>query len=457
MISILIPSCRPDGLDKFIGSLRANSWKFEDLDIVIAVDDDTAPEYLEVHDNINILHTPSGKTVAALLHECYKISKGDWIFFGNDDIVCETSNWDLVIKNQIAHLDDNIALFWINDGMFQERLACFPIVSRKVLDLVGFFPLPYMRYKVDDTLFEIIPRNRRFYRSDIVFRHDNDKGTIGFPLGDGRIYPIVAEAAQHDQKKWEELATHRVQQAGKVLDALIKHPVKVLIGVSTAEVARKAEFYDFLAALEKPAGTMMAQVHGQSPARSRNMIFEQALALNCTHVLLIDDDVAFRSDALKRLLVHDVDFVTGIYLARNFPHHPFIFHSFNENKSANFHFLQDGDCGLIPIVASGFGFCLIKTSAYKNMTKPYVRLGELDTDMWCDDIGFFNRLKEENPEAKCYADLDLPIGHMAHVTIWPNQDINKMWMTTYSTNGTSVVNFPAVKPVIDEKKEEVVA
>src|SRR5215475_917282 len=142
---------------------------------------------------------------------------------------------------------------------------------------------------------------------------------------------------------------------------------KVLIRVPTCEVARRADFYDYYNALEKPVGTGCTFSHGQSPARNRNLMIQQALKHDFTHILFLDDDVVFQPDLLKRLLAHDVDLVTGLYLMRNFPHRPIIFKKTNEKGECYHQYLTEDMKGLIEIVACGLGACLIKTSVFKSM------------------------------------------------------------------------------------------
>lgn len=232
---------------------------------------------------------------------------------------------------------------------------------------------------------------------------------------------------------------------------------KVLIAVPTAEVARKARFYDALNALELPKDgiTIKTSAHGQSPAQNRNVMIEQAQIHKCSHIMFIDDDTLFPSNMLIQLLSHNVDVVTGMYLMRNYPHQPIIFDESLVDGRCRFHYLSDNETGLIPIVNCGLGACLIKMHVFDGMEKPYIRLGELQKDHWCDDIGFFNRLRATNPEVKIYCDLDMPVGHMGHVTLWPKLNENGKWTTLYDTEGAgtaSVAQITLAEAAIAEKK-----
>lgn len=220
---------------------------------------------------------------------------------------------------------------------------------------------------------------------------------------------------------------------------------KILIAVPTAEMARRGDFYDYLNLLDKPLGTMLSMAHGQSPARNRNVMIDMGLANGCTHFLFIDDDVAFKPSLLKDLLKHDVDIVGGLYYMRSYPHTPIAFDIVMPDGRCMTRFLNDGDSGLVEVVGMGLGCCLIKAQVFRDMERPWIRLGELEPDHWCDDLGFFKRVREKG--YKIHLDLDVMVGHMAQVIVWPTKMDGK-WMTTYDTKGRGVASIPqSTKPM----------
>lgn len=219
---------------------------------------------------------------------------------------------------------------------------------------------------------------------------------------------------------------------------------KVLISVITGEYARRADFYDYYHLLQKPGDSFVAFNHDRSPAKGRNQIIDVALEQNCSHVLFIDDDMAYKPDALIKLLKNDVDIVSGLYYSRAYPHNPIVYDLADEDGKCCPMFMMDGKSGLVPIVAAGFGFLLIKTSVFSKLEKPYVRLGELDAEEWCDDIGFFKRVREAG--IKSYCDLEVWCGHMGTMIIWPNRGANGTWYTGYDTGGTGAINTPQIIP-----------
>lgn len=222
------------------------------------------------------------------------------------------------------------------------------------------------------------------------------------------------------------------------------HP-KVLIGVPTSEFGRRADFYDYFNTLDKPDGTLVISPHGSSPAKNRNLAIEQAILNNCTHVLFLDDDMAFKRDLLTRLLSHDKDIVTGLYYGRNYPHQPMIFDKVDERGRAFAYFMNGHSDGLVRIAACGLGCCLIKIKVFEAMEKPWIRLGELDAQEWCDDLGFFHRASQVTSEIYC--DTECMVGHISTMILWPNK-VDGKWFTIYDTNNaganTGAIQVPQV-------------
>jgi hypothetical protein len=217
--------------------------------------------------------------------------------------------------------------------------------------------------------------------------------------------------------------------------------VKVLIGISTAEIARQAIFYDHIDLLGKPDNTLITRCHGQSPAAARNLIIKQALKNECTHVLFLDDDVVLRPDTLYRLLNHQVSIISGLYLMRNNPHLPICFATADENGWCTHKRLKNSELGMQEVVAAGLGCLLIETKVFEAMKFPWITMGELDPENWCDDLSFCMRARKAG--FRIHVDLNIPVGHMATVTIWPNR-IRDEWHVTYDTAGTNVASFPMV-------------
>lgn len=218
---------------------------------------------------------------------------------------------------------------------------------------------------------------------------------------------------------------------------------KIMIGIPTAGFIRHAGFMDYFNQIEKPEGTMVSFSHGASPARGRNLMIEAALDNNCSHVFFLDDDMAPQPDILFRLLSHKQDIVTGLYLMRNYPHLPVLFNEvFPDGKNKHL-FLTDEVQGLVEVTNCGLGAVLIQTEVFRIMQKPWITLGELEKDGWCDDIAFFNRARQTG--FRIFCDTDARIGHMTQTIVFPHNHEGK-WITAFNTGSLEAIQVPQLIP-----------
>lgn len=435
-LSILIPTKFPEKFVKFYESLVTNCKDKEGIELVILEDgpEKTAKiiDGLAYFDEQRLTY-PSGATRSEQIEYCLHNARGSFVWFANDDITCETPNWDVRFRELVNKFDDKIVLGWPNDLFFRARLSIFPLLTRNIAKQL--FPMPYQRYKIDDTIFDVFPPSRRIFMEDVIMRH-----------GDGKTYSCEPESYKHDDEHFGKRMPHR-HAVRTYLRGQIKSDkeLKVFLGVPRALRPQSNEFYDHYNILDKPDGTIATFCSGQSPAKNRNIMIEQAQQNKCTHIMLLDDDTAYNTDLIYRLLAHDVEIVTGLYLKRDYPHEPIIFDFQDERGWGTFKRLKRTDKGLIEVVSAGFGCCLIKMSVfdrldkfYGDKAKPYVRLGEIEQDNWCDDTGFFRRCSQAGIKIHC--DLDALVGHQGQVTIWPNRE-GDQWNVIYRTLSNGAVQF----------------
>jgi hypothetical protein len=183
-LSIILPSIREEQKLRFIDSLERTSSK--GLDVAI--------DGIEL-----VIDSDPAECVIEAVTRCVKRAKADWLWFANDDLVSQTEGWDVIFKQCTEHFTDKVAMFYPNDGLFGYRFPCFPLVAKECIR--ELFPSPYLRYKVDDSIRDIIPAERRHYMGNVLMSHSNfstNQSDFGFNLGDGRVYLQDQKSMAHD-------------------------------------------------------------------------------------------------------------------------------------------------------------------------------------------------------------------------------------------------------------------
>lgn len=209
--------------------------------------------------------------------------------------------------------------------------------------------------------------------------------------------------------------------------------VKVLIGVPMGEMGRYNQFHRHLHSVIRPPDTQVCLSIGRSAAENRNLIIDQALAGEFTHILFLDDDMVPEPNIIYKLLQWQVSIVTGLYFTRSFPHQPVIFSRFDDENNIDWYKLEDHNAGLVHVEACGLGACLIETRVFRTVERPWIRFGEIGKlDSWCHDIGFFRRARKVGHLIWC--DLNCEVGHIGETVIRPRR-INGKWHYGYSTDG----------------------
>lgn len=214
-----------------------------------------------------------------------------------------------------------------------------------------------------------------------------------------------------------------------------------VIGISSPELARYAQFYSNLTMVKRPATTALAHATGQVISVNRNTITEQALAAGAEWIWYVDDDHVFQPDTLLKLLERNVDIVSGLYLQRAAPYVPHRYIHEEPSGAVWTQTLAPGDTGLSEVLATGAGCLLVKTAVFMHLKPPYWRLGQLSSDVWGDDIDFCQRARAAG--FKIWCDLDVPVGHYVIHSVVPARNADDVWTTQLMEGQTHIATFPA--------------
>jgi hypothetical protein len=272
---------------------------------------------------------------------------------------------------------------------------------------------------------------------DVLIEHEGEKSFIDL-LGSKEKF------TEYQNKKLELLKSRLGEDVVNDIYTLTpEKEYKVLIGVMTRTNYVHAYFAFSFAGVyaTTPVFKSLLHIPRGHVAESRNAVVEEAIKKGYTHVCFIDDDMTFDSDTLTKLLLHEVDFCTGIAFQRNEPYMICIFRADHENKVM--YPVEAIDIGVVPIDACGGYFLLADIDVFKKVPKPWFKYG--DTALGYNDkkedgtigegIGedVYFGLKATLNGFKGYADSDLEIKHIGYEKMVGK---DTFWDFKKETNGT---------------------
>lgn len=191
--------------------------------------------------------------------------------------------------------------------------------------------------------------------------------------------------------------------------------MRVLLGMPCVKTIPYKTVMSLLGTVKKGAVEPFV-VEGALIYDARDMIAKFAVENDFDYILYVDSDIVFNADCLNKLLEHDADIVTGLYITRR-----------GEDKNVAYTEVITGrrwpkrdaklihdtkSTGYSEIAACGFGFCLVKTDVAKTMAKRYKSLFE---PFKCvgEDIAFC--LRARRCGYKIFIDRDVKLGHIGEM------------------------------------------
>lgn len=145
IISVLLPTRKRTKLaQKSLETLISRAEKPEDIEILLGIDNDDSEtkEWLTsdfiLQSKIKIIPIMFERLgyhqMHKYLNQLTKMSKGDWLFFWNDDAIMVSNSWDAIIRG----MDGNFAVLRTQVTNHQHPYALFPIVPREWFNELGF-------------------------------------------------------------------------------------------------------------------------------------------------------------------------------------------------------------------------------------------------------------------------------------------------------------------------------
>jgi glycosyltransferase involved in cell wall biosynthesis len=146
-------------------------------------------------------------------------------------------------------------------------------------------------------------------------------------------------------------------------------------------------------------------------ASARNEIVEKTKG---THILMIDPDMHFTSEDVKKLFKADKNIIAGLYFRRKSPHYPLMF----KKQGIQYHSILKYPRGIMEVDGAGTGFMMIKREVFKKRdeNKPwfYHEPDYSGSDNMTDDLYFCDWASKETP---IYVDTSVKLGHVGEQEI----------------------------------------
>ena len=298
----------------------------------------------------------------------------------NDDVVFDTAVFE---RLQDMLTEDN-GLFGLCPGI---DVFGQPPVTDKTIDIVpwsgqhtyGYGCLFFFHKKV----WQPIPQGLDIYFGDNwAFDLQLVKGRRNYIISNMDFYSQFA-ATTSDQT----ITNGFLERERPIYDAAIevmRNPVvvetpiatppagkkRILIGIPTAKNI-ETETFKAIYDLEVPDGyeTEFQCFYGYNIDQVRNLIAHWAIHYD--YLFSVDSDIAFEKDTLKKLLAHDKDVVSGLYIQRKPGQHILEIYEHNHRGGvSNMPYSKLKDRDLVEIAGCGFGCVLVKSEVFAAVGYP---------------------------------------------------------------------------------------
>jgi FkbM family methyltransferase len=160
------------------------------------------------------------------------------------------------------------------------------------------------------------------------------------------------------------------QIENKILDT-VEPKKKILIAIPTAKNI-EAETFKAIYDLEIPEGyqTTFQYFYGYNIDQVRNLIADWVVK-GYDYLFSVDSDIAFPRNTLKRLLSHDKDVVSGLYIQRKPGQHTLEIYEANDHGGvSNIPYGKLKGRNLVEVQGCGFGCVLVKAEVMRSIGYP---------------------------------------------------------------------------------------
>ena len=234
--SILLPTRgRPSLLERLFESILRTAHDPSSIEIILYIDaDDLLSHGIEVQDlRVIKLIKPPGRSMGQIFKECYEASTGRYIMLMNDDAVFQTKDWDLKVIDVFSKFQDYVAFAYCNDLDQGEKVPTFPILSRRVCELMGgVCPTGYLNLHIESHIIDIFNQLKKYGHDRIVYLSDVIIEHLHYAIGkSGHDETYVKKDPVHDDQLFISLDEDRRHIASKIAQYIEKYGIKPTVSI----------------------------------------------------------------------------------------------------------------------------------------------------------------------------------------------------------------------------------
>lgn len=219
----------------------------------------------------------------------------------------------------------------------------------------------------------------------------------------------------------------RIEEVMRSGGELVKDYPPGIINIPTHFLGRYREFEVAMNSLLFPPGSVIAWGLGASTGKNMNDAIRQMLKNDIFKwVWVIGDDHVFSPDIILQLLRREKEVVVPFCCRRTFPYIPIIHESGGENNdyaTVEYEWFKD-KTGLVNLndtgKLTGNAGMLVKREVFEAIPEPWYEVGQIHSEYNSPDLWFAKKMVDAG--FPLFVDMDNPIGHITHMSVWPFQD-----------------------------------
>lgn len=392
--------------------------------IIINNDVEKTPNWdLLKNDKVRILNQKKNIYVNKAFNIGVELSKNKKLCFANDDI-----EFDMRLMNKLYPRiirENGVHGIITGEAKFGHPPTTDGAINflewKPGLIIHGFGQIMIMH---KDNWIPIIDDLNLYFGDDYIFHMNLMKGVKNYmiynifynaPMAQTTKDPAISAGMYEKEKPhWEKWFSENPLPSQKSKqEPIITEKKKILIAIPTAKYIESETFksiYDLQIPDEYEAEFQF--FYGYNIAQIRNLIAHWAERYD--YLFSVDSDIVFEKDTLKKLLSHNKDVVSGIYIQRKEEKVLEIYRLNGNGGVSNIPFSEIQGNQLAEISACGFGCVLIKSDVIRKIGYPqFIYRDALDhKDTVSEDVYFCARAIEEG--FKIWADTTVLCEHIGN-------------------------------------------